>query len=135
VPLLTYEPHAAEDERVLAELRAAALPRKGAVLGPEARPFFDAMRAATPVPSEVKIEPEMLGGVSGLWCRPGDARGGRALLFLHGGGYMMGSASAMTGFASQLATRTKADTFVADRLAPEYPFPVSMTRSPPIARW
>jgi len=127
VSLLTYEPLAAEDEPVVAALRAATLPRKGAILGPEARPFFDAMRAATPLPPGVRLEPDTVGGVPGLWCRPADARAGRALLFLHGGGYMMGSAEAMTGYAGQLAIRARADAFVPDyRLAPEHPFPAAV---------
>ncbi len=125
--LLTYEPLAAEDEPVVAALRAATLPRKGAILGPEARPFFDAMRAATPLPPGVRLESDTVGGVPGLWCRPADAQAGRALLFLHGGGYMMGSAEAMTGYAGQLATRAGADAFVPDyRLAPEHPFPAAV---------
>lgn len=49
------------------------------------------------------------------------------MLYVHGGGYMLGSAQALTNFAGQIATRINADTFVADyRLAPEHPFPAAI---------
>ena len=106
--------------------RAATAPRKGMLLGPEARPMFDAMRAATPLAENVRIEPGEAGGVAGLWCRVDTTPTQVRLLFLHGGGYMMGSAAATANFASHLAIRSGADTFVADyRLAPEHPFPAA----------
>jgi acetyl esterase/lipase len=49
------------------------------------------------------------------------------ILYLHGGGYVLGSAQALTHFASQIAARAGADAFVPDyRLAPEHPFPAAI---------
>lgn len=49
------------------------------------------------------------------------------MLYLHGGGYVLGSAEALTNFAGQIAARVGADTFVPDyRLAPEHPFPAAI---------
>jgi acetyl esterase/lipase len=49
------------------------------------------------------------------------------MLYLHGGGYVLGSAQAMTNFAGQIAARVGVETFVLDyRLAPEHPFPAAI---------
>ncbi len=118
------DPHDAEATRAMREATAG---RKGTVLGVEARPMFDAMRAATPAADGVTVSAASVGGVGGFWCHPPDAARGARVLFLHGGGYVLGSAKAMTNFAGQIAARTGADTFVADyRLAPEHAFPAAI---------
>lgn len=49
------------------------------------------------------------------------------MLFLHGGGYVMGSAWAYANFAGHFAQRTRAAVFAADyRLAPEHAFPAAL---------
>jgi acetyl esterase/lipase len=60
-----------------------------------------------------------IGGIPGWLCSPANAAPGRAILFLHGGCYVLGSAAAYRGLASQLAARAGACVFVVDyRLAP-----------------
>jgi acetyl esterase/lipase len=89
--------------------------------------MFDAMMAATPAAEGVRFEPGEVGGVAGWWCRPLAAEPGRRLLYVHGGGYGLGSAEAFRNLASQIALRAKADTFLPDyRLAPEHPFPAAI---------
>jgi acetyl esterase/lipase len=93
----------------------------------QARASFDAKKYAIAAAAHVTVTAAVAGGVPGFWCRPPDARPGAAILFLHGGGYVMGSAQAFTNFAGQIATRAQADTFVADyRLAPEHRFPAAL---------
>ncbi|WP_206521664.1 alpha/beta hydrolase, partial [Mesorhizobium sp. M7A.F.Ca.CA.001.05.1.1] len=49
------------------------------------------------------------------------------MLYIHGGGYVLGSAEALANFAGQIAARVGADIFVPDyRLAPEHPFPAAI---------
>src|SRR5258708_4071514 len=43
------------------------------------------------LPSDVKIEETTIGGIPAEWIRAGD-HAGPIVLFLHGGGYMLGSA-------------------------------------------
>lgn len=113
--------------------RAAMLVMRGMIalqpaiaLGPGARPGFDAMTAKTPAAEGVTYEPAAIGGVPGWWCRPAEAIAGAALLYLHGGAYVLGSAAAYRHFAGQIAARAGAATFVADyALAPERPFPAA----------
>lgn len=123
---IRHHPITPEDALAAAEFRGSVASHKGAILGPEARPAFDLMRGATPAAPDVRVEPAEVCGIPGYWCHPRQAIPGARLLFLHGGGYVLGSARAMTAFAGQLATRTRAETFVAEyRLAPENPFPAA----------
>jgi acetyl esterase/lipase len=96
-------------------------------MGVEARPMFDAMMAATPAAEGVRFELGEVGGVPGWWCRIPAADPGRLLLYVHGGGYALGSAEAFRNLASQIAVRAKADAFLPEyRLAPEHPFPAAI---------
>jgi acetyl esterase/lipase len=62
----------------------------------------------------------------GWWVRPSAAEHDGVILYLHGGGYVAGSAKAYRGFASQLASRTRRPVFVLDYpLAPEATVPAA----------
>lgn len=94
----------------------------------EMRPIFEGMLTGLPGdPSTVTVERE-IGGVSGLWMEA--ETGGspdRALLYLHGGGYTIGSALAYRELATQLAKASGTGLFIPDyRLAPEHPFPAAV---------
>lgn len=68
------------------------------------------------------------GGVAGEWVRPrGIASPPRAVLYLHGGAYCVGSPRTHRVITGQLALRCEAAVFAADyRLAPEHPFPAAV---------
>jgi acetyl esterase/lipase len=90
------------------------------------REAYDAMTAQTPMADGVELESVDNADVKGWWVRPEHAQAGRAILFLHGGAFVLGSATGYRGFASQLAVRAGIDTFVLDYpLAPEHPFPAA----------
>ncbi|MFA6265182.1 MAG: alpha/beta hydrolase [Pseudolabrys sp.] len=125
--MLTIQPLVPEDAPAVAAMRQAASTHKGEPLGPEARPMFDAMFAATPPVADVRAEAATVGGIAGFWLRVSNARPGARILYLHGGGYVLGSAKALTHFAGQIAARIGTDAFVPDyRLAPEHPFPAAI---------
>jgi len=87
------------------------------------REYYDAMTAQTPLAQGVRAEQI---DASGWWLHPQATRSERVIVFIHGGAYMLGSAKAYRGFASQLAVRTGYSTFVLDYpLAPEHPFPAA----------
>lgn len=116
-----------KDNATVAAIRAQAAPFKGAMGSPLARPAYDAMIDAVPAAADVTHEAGTVGGVNGFWCRPQDARTDAVLLYLHGGAYILGSASAYRHFAGQFAARAGMATFVADyALAPERPFPAAV---------
>jgi acetyl esterase/lipase len=69
----------------------------------------------------------VLGGRPAALIRPTGLVPNRTVLYLHGGGYEVGSIAAYRVFASQLATRLDAIMVVLDyRLAPEHPFPAAI---------
>lgn len=122
--------------------RAAMLIMRGMIalqpkseFGPDARPDFDALMDKTPPAESVTYEAAEVGGVAGWWCRPADAVADAAILYLHGGAYVVGSAAAYRNFAGQVAARARVATFVADyALAPERPFPAAFDDSNAVYR-
>ncbi|MXP58287.1 alpha/beta hydrolase [Pantoea sp. Taur] len=90
------------------------------------REYYDEMTAETPLAAVVHCEHV---ADSGWWLHPQEMRTEQVIVFIHGGVYMLGSAQAYRGFASQLAVRTGYSTFVLDYpLAPEHPFPAAPDR-------
>lgn len=81
-----------------------------------------------PAPRGVRIAHGQVGGVPGEWvaAKTGTATE-RAILYLHGGAYCVGSPVTHRAITGQLALRCQARVFAADyRLAPEHPFPAAV---------
>jgi epsilon-lactone hydrolase len=91
------------------------------------RSIYDRFIAQTPIADAV-VSRDALGDPGpGWWCEPAAAKPGRAILYLHGGGYGLGHAPAYLGLASQIATRTRTRVFVLEYpLAPEARLPVAL---------
>jgi monoterpene epsilon-lactone hydrolase len=120
-------PASEKDLATVDAIRQQYAPFKGGLSSPDARPGYDAMIEAIPVAAGVTFEKASVGGIAGVWCRPGNAQADSVLLYLHGGGYMVGSAFAYRHFAGQFAARTGIVAFVPDyRLAPENLFPAAV---------
>src|SRR5258705_8546345 len=84
-------------------------------------------RSAFPVAEDVRVEPAHIGGVPGAWLSPPCRRDDRAVLYLHGGGYVMGSSITHGRLAGDIAIAVGVPVFIADyRLAPEHPFPAAL---------
>ena len=67
---------------------------------------------------------EVIGGVAGEWHEAQLGSKETVVLYLHGGGYVLGSPTSHAGMASMMADLAQARVFVlAYRLAPETPFP------------
>jgi monoterpene epsilon-lactone hydrolase len=74
--------------------------------------------------------------VRGWWVRPQEAEPGQAILFLHGGGYVQGSAKAYRGFVSQIVSRARIPALVIDYpLAPEATVPAAPEAATVAWRW
>lgn len=124
---MTIQPRLPEDALPVAAMREATKAHKGEKLGPEARPMFDTMLSATPAAPDVRVEPATVGGVAGIWLRLANPNRSTRMLYLHGGGYMLGSANAYANFVGQIGVRVGVDTFIPDyRRAPEHPFPAAI---------
>ncbi len=114
----------------LATLRAVLSARQAAP-GPiniaARRAAMDAFGDLTPLPDGVDQSAEMLNGVSGQTLSPRDSAPGARILYLHGGGYVIGSSRSHRGLAAQLALAAGIATTVIDyRLAPEHPAPAAV---------
>jgi acetyl esterase/lipase len=123
---MTFHKEHLLDRAAMLAMRAMIALQPKIEFRPDARPGFDALMEKTPAADGVAYEAATVGGIAGWWCRPADPIAGAAILYLHGGAYVVGSARAYRHFAGQLATRARAATFVADYgLAPERQFPAA----------
>jgi acetyl esterase/lipase len=78
-------------------------------------------------PRGVRFEPGSCGGVPGEFVHAEPQPTTRAVLYLHGGAYCVGSPATHRAISGTLARLTGAKVFVADyRLAPEHPFPAAL---------
>jgi len=109
----------------LAAIRAAlaAVPKERGTVAQE-RASFEAFGAMRPLNPGVVADEVTLGGRPALRLRAGD---GPRLLYLHGGGYVVGSARTGAGLAAELAVRLGGTAYSLDyRLAPEHPHPAAV---------
>jgi epsilon-lactone hydrolase len=117
----------ANDAAAMRQLRELMKGAKGTIRGPEARSMFDDLMGHVAAAAGVMAEEATLGGVPGWWVRPANPPADRAILYLHGGAYVLGSATAYRSFVGQIVARSGVPAFVADySLAPERPFPAAI---------
>jgi acetyl esterase/lipase len=95
----------------------------------QARAAFDAMVATLPAPPDVAFVEESLAGVPALRYGSADPTA-PILLYLHGGGYVVGNAWGYRGLVAALAEAAGMAAYAIDyRLAPEHPFPAAIDDS------
>lgn len=96
------------------------------------RRWLDACSVLTSVPHGTEVRPVRLGDVLSARIAHRDADsngagGGRAVLYLHGGGYTVGSLRTHRALAAHLSRAAAAPVFLlAYRLAPEHPYPAAL---------
>lgn len=85
---------------------------------------YDARGLAYPLAPDVKVDKVSAGGIPAEWTwTPGDARDA-ALLYVHGGGYVIGSLDSHRHMVAECGRAAGCWTLALDyRLAPEHPFP------------
>jgi acetyl esterase/lipase len=107
----------------------------------EAEPDFAEMRRgmdkrAAPAPDDVTVTEVDAGGVPGEWVQAPGADAARRLLYLHGGGYVMGSPASHRKLASDISRASGCSLLVIDyRMAPEDPFPAAVDDALAALRW
>jgi len=115
-----------QDASVTSALRAMATAAKGAPPGIEGRASFDALMERVEPPNDVRVEQGTVGGIPGIWIHPSRARPEEAILHLHAGWFIFGTAGAFRNLVGQLVARVATSAFIPDyRLAPEHPFPAA----------
>jgi acetyl esterase/lipase len=102
----------------------------------EMRTAYEAFLAQSPVPDGIAVRPALAGGVSSLAVTPADGDQGTPILYLHGGGFTIGSAYGYRPLAGALVAAAGAGALVVDfRLAPEHPFPAAVEDAVSAYRW
>ncbi|MDG2276938.1 MAG: alpha/beta hydrolase [Pseudomonadales bacterium] len=113
-----------EHEALVAAVQAAP-PAAGTLEA--SRAGYDAMLGANPVAEDVTIEELTIGNFNADWVSTPNSHVNRCILYLHGGGYVIGSNIGYREFAGRLARATQARVLVINyRLAPENPFPAAV---------
>jgi hypothetical protein len=83
---------------------------------------IDARGKANKLPADVSVDPVSANGVKAEWTATPDADRSKAILYLHGGGYVIGSLDSHRHLAAEVGRAARAKTLAVDyRLAPEHP--------------
>jgi acetyl esterase/lipase len=91
------------------------------------RPLFEQLMTAHPLPDDVAVQATELGGVPATVIDVEGVDTSHVMLYLHGGAYALGSASAGAVLASAVARHAGMRAISLDyRLAPEHPFPAAV---------
>lgn len=94
---------------------------------PALRRAYDAYSENDPMPEMSTMSEIELGGVPALGLLPRGCSGDHVIIWLHGGGYAMGSSRSHKGLASQVALSARMAAIIPDyRLAPENPYPAAL---------
>jgi monoterpene epsilon-lactone hydrolase len=93
----------------------------------ERRKRLDALGGQYQLPAGVRVEAVDANGVAAEWTTTPEADPSRAILFLHGGGYISGSLASHRHMIAQAGREARSRTLaLAYRLAPEHPFPAAL---------
>jgi len=114
-----------ELEVVIGMLRSASPLAGGTLL--EKRGRMELQTTLAPPPADVHYEPVSAGGVPAEWAAAPGARSDRALVYLHGGGYCLGSIATHRALVARIARESGVRVLsVGYRLAPEHPHPAAI---------
>ncbi len=73
------------------------------------------------------LKPAGLDAIEAYWLHPANATDGRALIYLHGGGYILGSAKTNLVLPIRVSEAAQISVLTVEyRLAPEHPFPAGL---------
>jgi epsilon-lactone hydrolase len=94
---------------------------------PQQREAFDAAMEPIPLADGCAVETLELGGVPAEKITHAGALPGKVLLYLHGGGFMIGGIKSYRHLVSRFAVAAGVTAYHLDyRLAPEHPFPAAL---------
>jgi phosphinothricin tripeptide acetyl hydrolase len=120
-------------ERLLERL--ARLPPQTSLTLAQLREQYERAQHAFRLGPEVALETVDRPPVRGEWLRPVDADDA-LVLYLHGGGYVIGSPRSHRHLAAAIASAGHMRAFVLDyRLVPEHPFPAALDDAVAAYRW
>jgi len=108
----------------------------GTVTIEEQRAGMEPQLGSQPLADGVAVEEIRVGAMTADWVTSPNSANGRVVLYLHGGGYVMGSKRTHRELASRIARDASARVLVLEyRLAPEHPFPAAIEDATEAYRW
>ena len=114
----------------------AKLPPSNTLTIAERRAQYERAEKVFPVPPDVKVERVSAPTAPAEWLLPPSATPGRVVLYLHGGGYVIGSPRSHRHLAAAIAGAASARALLLDyRLAPEHPYPAAVDDAVAAYRW
>ncbi len=123
-----------QHEMVVQMLQAQPRPENPTIA--ESRAGFERLAEMFPLAADVKAEAVDAGGVPSEWVRVPESREDRVILYVHGGGYVLGSLATHRSLVSRLARASLTRALSVDyRLAPEHPFPAAVDDATAAYRW
>ena len=129
-------PQAEAIKDILRQVREEALGAETIPTLEEQRAAMDDFRDLTAEPAGVTVTAVDAGGVPSQWVVPDGAADDRVLMYLHGGGYVIGSMDTHTRLVGHLASAAGCRALNVDyRLAPEHPHPAAVTDSTTAFGW
>lgn len=94
------------------------------------RSLFDEWHQPTLEPELVTYKSDVIANVESIWALPVEADSDKVILYTHGGGFAVGSASSHRKLAGHLAKQLGVTAVAIDyRRAPEHPFPAQIEDS------
>ena len=103
---------------------------------PEQRAAFEFIGKLSMLPFKTKIKPVDVDTVSAQWISVGNFVEDCVVLYLHGGGYNIGSPYTHRDLAARISKASGARTLLIDyRLAPEHPYPAAVDDAVTAYRW
>lgn len=124
-----------ESAELLAQLADSDMQPFHLLTPAQARAIMAGLRLQDQGPQMHSVEDVQLGGSRLRVLRPGASVRG-AILYLHGGGWVLGGIDDFDYFARQLAQRTQCTVVLVEyRLAPEFPFPAALDDVERAAQW
>ncbi len=125
-----------ELDRAIAMFRAAKEETQAYTTVEEFRVWYERFTAPFDLPDDAMFEQVGAGGVSAEWISTPGVSEDRVVMYLHGGGYMIGSMRTHRSPLSYLSRVSDARVLgVNYRLAPEHPFPAAVEDSVAAYRW
>src|SRR3990170_1706520 len=101
-----------------------------------ARANFETIAGLFPPQPDVRSEKADAGGVPAEWIAAPGADDERVVLYLHGGGYMIGSVNTHRDMIGRISRAAGARALAIEyRLAPEHPFPAAVEDAVTAYRW
>jgi len=102
----------------------------------QSRAAFDGIANMFVLPADVKHEAVDVDGTPGEWISTEGTPGDATILYLHGGGYVIGSVNSHREMISRIARTAQMRALAIDyRLAPEHPFPAAVEDATKAYRW